>query len=58
MTGPARWASLPRDIAHALDALLNGYTVTTVRDGTERIDVVARAVPQERLSLDQLSDRT
>ncbi|MBV8589062.1 MAG: efflux RND transporter permease subunit, partial [Acetobacteraceae bacterium] len=48
----------PADIAHALDALLNGYTVTTVRDGTERIDVVARAVPQERLSLDQLSDRT
>jgi multidrug efflux pump len=48
----------PSDIAQSLQTLLSGVTATTMRDGTEAIDVVARAVPDERLSLDRIGDLT
>jgi multidrug efflux pump subunit AcrB len=46
------------DVALALQTLLNGFTVTTLRMGTERVDVVARAIPSERLDLDRIADLT
>jgi multidrug efflux pump subunit AcrB len=48
----------PADIAEALQTLLNGFTVTTMLEGTERIDIVARAIPQERRNLADLADLT
>ena len=36
----------PQDIAQTLQTLIGGVTVTTIRAGEERIDVVARAVAQ------------
>jgi multidrug efflux pump subunit AcrB len=48
----------PSDIAQSLQTLLSGVTATTMRDGTGAIDVVARAVPVERLSLDRIGDLT
>jgi multidrug efflux pump len=44
----------PEDVAQTLQTLLSGYTVTKYREGIEHIDVVARAIPAERLKLDQL----
>jgi len=41
----------PQDVAQTLQTLLSGYTVTQYRQGIEHIDVVARAVPAERLEL-------
>jgi multidrug efflux pump subunit AcrB len=46
----------PQDISQSLQTLLSGYTVTSLRDGTELIDVVARADQSERKALDQISD--
>jgi multidrug efflux pump subunit AcrB len=48
----------PQDVAQTLQTLLSGYTVTQYREGIEHIDVVARAVPQERLALDRLPGLT
>lgn len=48
----------PAEIAETLQTLLTGYTVTQVRDGTELIDVVARATPGERAAADRLGDLT
>jgi multidrug efflux pump subunit AcrB len=48
----------PEDVARSLQMLLTGTTVTTVRDGIELVDVVARAVPEERLDLERLGDLT
>ncbi|MCC6984241.1 MAG: efflux RND transporter permease subunit, partial [Bauldia sp.] len=48
----------PQDVGQALQTLISGVTVTQVRDGIELIDVVARAVPEERLDLDRLPDLT
>jgi multidrug efflux pump subunit AcrB len=48
----------PQDVAQTLQTLLSGYTVTQYREGIETIDVVARAVPSERLSLDRLAELT
>jgi multidrug efflux pump len=48
----------PQDVAQTLQTLLSGYTVTQYREGIESIDVVARAVPAERLALDRVSDLT
>jgi multidrug efflux pump len=48
----------PADIAAALQTLLNGFIVTTMLEGTERIDLVARAIPQERQDLAGLADLT
>jgi len=44
----------PQDVAQTMQTLLSGYTVTQYREGIEHIDVVARAVPGERLELGQL----
>jgi multidrug efflux pump subunit AcrB len=48
----------PQEVAQNLQTLLSGYTVTQYREGIEHIDVVARAVPSERLSLDGLPSIT
>ena len=48
----------PQDIAQTLQTLVGGATVTTLRVGEERVDVVARAVPSERAALDRLEDLT
>jgi multidrug efflux pump subunit AcrB len=48
----------PQDVAQTLQTLLTGLTVTQYREGIESIDVVARAVPSERLDLDRLSELT
>jgi multidrug efflux pump subunit AcrB len=46
----------PADIADTLQTLLSGTRLSQYREGTELIDVVARAVPEERLKLDGLPD--
>jgi multidrug efflux pump len=48
----------PQDVAQTLQTLLSGYTVTQYREGIEHIDVVARAVPSERLELNRLPTLT
>jgi multidrug efflux pump len=48
----------PREVANTLQTLLTGVTVSQYREGTELIDVVARAIPAERLSLGSLADLT
>jgi multidrug efflux pump subunit AcrB len=48
----------PQDIAEALQMWLSGVTVTQIRDGIELVDVVARAVPEERLRPELLADLT
>ena len=35
----------PQDISQSLSMLISGTAVTTVRDGIEKVEVVARAVP-------------
>jgi multidrug efflux pump len=44
----------PQDVAQNLQTLLSGYAITQYREGIEHIDVVARAVPSERLELGRL----
>ncbi len=44
----------PQDVAQTLQTLLSGFTVTQYREGIEHIDVIARAIPTERLELGQL----
>src|SRR6185503_3657567 len=41
-------------LSNALQTILSGVTVTQYREGTETIDVVARAVAAERLSVEGL----
>ncbi|BBK42313.1 cation efflux system protein [Allostella vacuolata] len=48
----------PQEIGGTLATLLSGYTVTQQRQGIELIDVVARALPEERLALDRLPELT
>ena len=48
----------PQDVGAALQTLLSGAPVTTVRSGTEKIDVTARAVKEERLDLNRIGDLT
>jgi multidrug efflux pump len=48
----------PQDVAQTLQALLSGLPITTVRDGVNKVDVVARAVSSERLDLARISDLT
>ena len=48
----------PRDVANSLQLLISGVTVTTVRDGIDKVDVVARATPEERADLGRLGDLT
>lgn len=46
----------PQDVASSLQMLISGATVTTVRDGVEKVDVVARAVASERGDLGRIGD--
>jgi multidrug efflux pump subunit AcrB len=46
----------PQDIAQSLGMLISGVPITTVRDGIEKVAVVARAVPGERLDLAHIDD--
>src|ERR1700729_3625321 len=48
----------PQDVSQALSMLISGAPVTTVRDGVEKVGVVARAVPSERLNLADVGDLT
>jgi multidrug efflux pump subunit AcrB len=48
----------PQDVSQALAMLISGAPVTTVRDGIEKVGVVARAVPSERLDLGHIGDLT
>jgi len=48
----------PQDVSQALGMLISGVPVTTVREGIEKVDVVARAVPSERLDLGHVGDLT
>jgi multidrug efflux pump len=51
-------ALTPQDVAQTLQTLLSGFTITQYREGIEQIDVVARALPAERLDLDRLPGLT
>src|ERR1700757_2377352 len=46
----------PQDIAQSLSMLIPGAPIATVRDGIEKVAVVARAVPSERLDLAHIDD--
>src|SRR6516165_7276518 len=46
----------PQDIAQSLSMLISGVPITTVRDGIEKVAVVARAMPSERLDLAHIGD--
>src|SRR6201999_3313037 len=48
----------PQVVSQALSMLISGAPVTTVRDGIEKVGVVARAVPSERLDLGRVGDLT
>ncbi len=48
----------PATVAQTLQTLISGVTVTGVRERTERVDVVARAVPGERLDLGRIGELT
>jgi multidrug efflux pump len=48
----------PQEIELALQTLLSGTTISQFREGTENIQVVARAIESERLNLEQFSDMT
>ena len=47
-----------QDISRTLERLLSGYTVTQIREGTELIDVVARAKAENRFDTAQMSQIT
>ncbi|MDD5161101.1 MAG: efflux RND transporter permease subunit [Sulfuricurvum sp.] len=44
------------DIQNIVQTVSNGATVTQIRRNEELVDVVVRATPQERLSIEQLGD--
>jgi multidrug efflux pump subunit AcrB len=48
----------PQDVSQALAMLISGAPVTTIRDGIEKVGVVARAVPSERLDLGRVGELT
>lgn len=48
----------PQELSQSLAMLISGASVTTVRDGIEKVGVVARAVPSERLDLGRVGDLT
>src|SRR5947208_4804044 len=48
----------PQEVSATLQTLLTGVPVSQYREGIELIDVVARAVPEERLKLDSLPNLT
>ncbi|MFN3767057.1 MAG: efflux RND transporter permease subunit [Ectopseudomonas guguanensis] len=46
----------PADVSLVTQSVMNGATLSQLREGEELIDIVARAVPGERLDLDTLQD--
>ncbi|MGF6690497.1 multidrug efflux pump [Metapseudomonas resinovorans] len=46
----------PADVSLVTQSVMNGATLSQLREHEELIDIVARAVPEERLSLDTLKD--
>ncbi len=46
----------PQDVSQSLAMLISGAPVTTMRDGIEKVGVVARAVPSERLDLARVGE--
>ena len=48
----------PQEIELGLQTLLSGTTISQYREGTETIQIVARAIESERLNLEQFSDLT
>ncbi|MCA6114573.1 efflux RND transporter permease subunit [Bradyrhizobium sp. WSM 1738] len=48
----------PQDVSQSLAMLISGAPVTTIRDGIEKVGVVARAVPSERLDLGRVGELT
>ena len=48
----------PQEVSQSLAMLISGAQVTTVRDGIEKVGVIARAVPSERLDLGKVGDLT
>ncbi|MDU6377947.1 MAG: efflux RND transporter permease subunit, partial [Bradyrhizobium sp.] len=48
----------PQDVSQSLAMLISGVQVTTIRDGIEKVGVIARAVPSERLDLAGVGDLT
>lgn len=48
----------PQTVSQSLQALVTGYPVTTVRDRTEKVGVVARAIASQRGDLGSIGDLT
>ena len=48
----------PQTVAQTLQTLVTGYTVTTIRDRTEKVAVVARAIAPQRGDLGAIGDLT
>ncbi|MGH6642923.1 MAG: efflux RND transporter permease subunit [Bradyrhizobium sp.] len=48
----------PQDVSQALSMLISGAPVTTIRDGIEKVGVIARAIPSERLDLGRVGELT
>lgn len=48
----------PTSIAQSLQTLVSGAPITVIRDGTEQVQVVARAIESERLAPSKLADFT
>jgi multidrug efflux pump subunit AcrB len=46
----------PADVSLATQTVMNGATLSQLREREDLINIVARAVPEERLSLDTLKD--
>ena len=46
----------PADVAFVTQTVMNGATMSQLREREDLIDIVARAVPSERLDLDTLKD--
>ncbi|MHC8367242.1 efflux RND transporter permease subunit [Pseudomonas sp. ZT5P21] len=46
----------PTDVSLVTQTVMNGATLSQLREREDLIDIVARAVPEERLSLDTLKD--
>ena len=51
-----RSASRPADVSLVTQSVMNGATLSQLREREDLVDIVARAVPEERLNLDTLKD--
>ena len=47
-----------QEISQTLQTLLTGAPITQFREGTESVDVVVRAIPEERVGIDNLDELT